>query len=135
MYAFREWGDIMTGAFSMGSKKTEFKVFNTTFGQKGTISNTFSVAGDRIDRILVSGAIGHSGAGDTSSYSIKIYGISDSGASTTLATITGTRAKYETCHNIWNNLTVKNTYKSIKVDAYSSDTQASNNSIKLIVCV
>ena len=51
-----------------------------------------------------------------------------------LATIEGTRAPGEICHKVWDILTVKNSYKSIKVDAYSSDGQDSNNSITIIVC-
>ena len=121
-------------AFNFGRKKVEYIAFDTTFGQRGTISNTFSVAGKRIDHILVTGAIGHRGAAAKSQYSIKIYGISDSEDSTTLATIEGTRAPGEICHKVWDILTVKNSYKSIKVDAYSNDGQDSNNSITIIVC-
>ena len=120
-------------AFNLGGIKVEYTAFNTTFGQKGTISEIFSVA-KRIDRILVTGAIGNYAAANSSYYSIIIYGISESGASTRLGSIDGTRGAYERCHKAWGVLTVKNAYKSIKVDAYSNDNQDSNNSITIIVC-
>ena len=114
--------------------EVKYIAFNTTFGQKGTVSNTFSVA-RRIDRILVTGAIGNYAAASSSYYSITIYGISESGGSTKLGSIDGTRGAYERCHKAWGILTVKNAYKSIKVEAYSNDNQDSNNSITIIACV
>lgn len=125
---------MATTAFNFGGKKVEYIAFDTTFGQRGTISNTFSVAGKRIDHILVTAALGNYAAQISSYYSIIIYGISESGDSTRLGSIDGTRGAYERCHKAWGVLTVKNAYKSIRVDAYSNDNQDSNNSITIIVC-
>lgn len=113
--------------------KAEYIAFNTTFGQKGTNSNTFNVQ-KRINSILITGALGNYVAANSSYYSVVIYGISESGVSTRLGSIDGTRGAYERCHKAWGVLTVKNAYKSIKVDAYSNDNQDSNNSITIIVC-
>ena len=124
---------MATTAFNLGGVKAEYTAFNTTFGEKKTISETFSVA-KRIDRILVTGAIGNQDADRSSYYSIIIYGISESGDSTRLGIIDGTRGANEKCHKAWGILTVKNAYQSIKVDAYSDDNQGHNNSITIIVC-
>lgn len=125
---------MATTAFNIsGGGKAEYIAFNTTFGQKGTNSNTFNVQ-KRINSILITGALGNYAAANSSYYSIIIYGISESGASTRLGSIDGTRGAYERCHKAWGVLTVKNAYKSIKVEAYSGDNQDSNNSVTIIVC-
>lgn len=118
---------------SGGGGKAEYIAFNTTFGQKGTNSNTFNVQ-KRINSILITGALGNYAAANSSYYSVVIYGISESGVSTRLGSIDGTRGAYEKYHAVWGILTVKNVYKSIKVEAYSGDNQDSNNSVTIIVC-
>lgn len=125
---------MATTAFNIsGGGKAEYIAFNTTFGQKGTNSNTFNVQ-KRINSILITGALGNYAAANSSYYSVVIYGISESGVSTRLGSIDGTRGAYEKYHAVWGILTVKNVYKSIKVEAYSGDNQDSNNSVTIIVC-
>lgn len=125
----------MPNIMSVGATPSKFKIFNMPFGVKGTNTQTFDISNSFVKSIIVAGAIGHSGAAAVSNYSVKIYGVSDSGDSVLVSTVSGRRNTYQKCKNVENVLTVRKTYSKIKVEAYSNDNQDSNNNIEIIVCL
>ena len=125
----------MPNIMSVGATPSKFKIFNMPFGVKGTNTQTFDISNSFVKSIIVAGAIGHSGAAAVSNYSIKIYGVSYSGDSVLVSTVSGQRNTYQERKNVENVSTVRKTYSKIKVEAYSSDNQSSNNNIEIIVCL